>query len=483
MKTKIYILFILLALTTHVGADNKSYLNQIKFQETKATAKKGVAELALTMDISGLNLNTQHSLRLTPKLVSNDHSKSVDFASLIINGNKRDKVLNRTTNSKKKELYGDNIYDVIRRKNKSNQQVYYSFSIPAENWMQSANLVIEEEVTGCANCGIAQNDLKLLTLTPPAMPNFQLMYLVPEAEVKTRNEQHTATLNFKIDQSELLYNYRNNAEVLTAAKEIINEVKSNQDIEITQFDIVGYASPEASIQHNLRLSQNRANAFAQYITNVLEIDRSLLKVSGEGEDWQLLRTKIEQSFLEKKNELLTIIDEVPNPDSRDAAIKKLDGGATYSTLLNQYYPQLRRIEYTIAYIVRPFDIEEIKEIIKSNPKLLSLNEMFLLAKTYEPTSKEFKQVFDVAMHIYPTSSIAIINSAAADIEAENYNSAIEKLNRLKDNPKAWNNLGVAYARLGDLEKAGVYFSKAAESKIQQAISNDEQLKLFIEDNK
>jgi tetratricopeptide (TPR) repeat protein len=171
---------------------------------------------------------------------------------------------------------------------------------------------------------------------------------------------------------------------------------------------------------------------------------------------------------------------VSNPDARDAELKKLSGGQTYRTLLDTYYPPLRRTDYTIAYTVRPFSVEEAKGVIKTNPRLLSLNEMFLVAQTYEPASGEFKEVFDIATRLYPDEPIAILNSAAADIEGGNNRAAIDRLNRIESDPRAWNNLGVAYVRLGDTAKAMEYFQKAADKNDSDAEINLRELKKHLE---
>lgn len=482
MKTKLYILIILLISVSQTFASAESYLSQINFNNTSIKRDKGTLRVIMDVDMSNMKIASKHSVELTPVLVSKDQSRELELPSLFINGGNRDRVYKRAMAlDKKANPYGSNVYDVVKRTNKSNQMINYRYSLPADEWMNDAELILREQVTGCAECGILQNDLALLDLIPPFQPDFQLIYLRPEAEIKTRSDRHTATLNFIVDKYELLRNYKNNASELAAVDRVISEVSKNGDLKITEFEVKGYASPEASVQHNLTLSKNRANAFANYLADNHGISRTLFTVDSHGEDWDLLREKIVSSNLNKKNELLSIIDNVSNPDARDAEIKKLDDGETYNILLNQFYPPLRRTEYTIAYEVRPFDVEEAKEIIKTNPRLLNLNEMFLVAQTYDSQSEEFKEVFDVAVHMYPNDPIAIINSSSADIESGNYNSAIKRLEKLKDDPQAWNNLGVAYARMGNTEQAQHYLRMATEKGNEQAIYNSEQLQKYIED--
>jgi tetratricopeptide (TPR) repeat protein len=115
------------------------------------------------------------------------------------------------------------------------------------------------------------------------------------------------------------------------------------------------------------------------------------------------------------------------------------------------------------------------KIIKTNPKLLSLNEMYMVARSYPAGSKEFKDVFDISARLYPDNSISIINSASADIEGGNVNAALERLSKIESDPKTWNDFGVAYARKGDFTKAKEYFDKAATAGDENVSHNLEEL--------
>jgi tetratricopeptide (TPR) repeat protein len=106
--------------------------------------------------------------------------------------------------------------------------------------------------------------------------------------------------------------------------------------------------------------------------------------------------------------------------------------------------------------------------------------MYLVSQSYPAGSKEFKEVFDIAVRLYPDSEIAILNSASADIESGNMDGAIERMMKIGDNPKVWNNLGVAYARKGDISKAKEYFTKAAGEGDNDARANLEELRKAIE---
>ena len=363
---------------------------------------------------------------------------------------------------------------ILKRKNNTSQSVNYNTSVAYRQWMDNASLTIQKAVSGCANC-YDESDRQLIVqnILPKRDPaSYKLTFIIPEVEpVKARSDRHTATFNYHVDRYELLRDYRNNRVQFDEVDRVIGDIRDNQDLEITEFTIAGYASPEGSFEHNRILAQNRANSFAHYLVSKFGVSHDKFTVEGKGEDWEGLRKAISVSFLADKQNILNIIDKVQNPDVRDIELLKLSNGDTYKTLLNNYYPLLRRTEYTVAYVVRAFNVEEAREVIKKNPKLLSLNEMYLVAESYPSNSKEFRDVFDIAVRLYPESEIAIINSAAADIESKNYDTAIERLKRIEEKPTVWNNLGVAYILKGDMEKALGYFNKSADNGDKDASAN------------
>lgn len=453
--------------------------DKVKITEEKFEKLDNRVSISMNLILDGMNVKRNDLVILTPVLKSNKNKKdSLRLPSVIVTGGLRNKIINRKNSLGENLPFSEEPKIITKRINNKSQTVDYSLSVPYKPWMDEASLYVVKAVSGCANCYADAGDL-LITydILPKKEPaSYKLSFIIPEVEIKARNDRHTATFNYIVDRYELLRDYKFNAEEFARVDKVISEIKDDKDIQITEFSIVGYASPESGFEHNRILSANRANSFANYLVTKFGIARSKFTVQGLGEDWQGLRKAVAESSLFDKQAILEIIDRVPDPDLRDIDLKRLSNGETYRTLLNNYYPRLRRTEYTIAYVVRPFNVEEAKEIIKTKPRLLSLNEMFLVAQSYPSNSKEFREVFDIATRLYPESDIAIINSAAADIEGRNIDAAIERLKKIESNPKAWNNLGVAYILKDDSEKAKEYLTKAAANGNADAQNNLETLK-------
>lgn len=471
MKTKNIIYLIIAFFTMVPGAwAQDAQLSGITIENQAVVKQNDQVLLSFDISLDALQVKNNNMVVLTPILRSNENNlDEVALNPVVVSGKKRAKILRRKEVLDGKLPVAGEPVAVVVRKNNTQQSVHYAISVPYRTWMQDASLSLVHEISGCADCMSFGGEQLLAEHLlpqpePPYQPVYKLTYVVPEAEpVKVRSDRHTATFNFVVNRWELRRDFKDNASKLNEVDRIVNDIRDNPDFEITEFAIDGYASPEGGASHNKMLAENRAKAFADYLVSKFNVGRNRFTVTGHGEDWDGLRKAVVASSIADKQAILDIIDNVSNPDARDAELKKLSKGETYRTLLNDLYPPLRRTEYVVAYTVRGFNVEEAKEVIKTNPRLLSLNEMYLVAQTYPAGSKEFKEVFDVAARFYPDSDIAILNSASADIESGSMDAAIERISKIADNPKVWNNLGVAYARKGDFDKAKEYFTKAAQN--------------------
>ena len=481
VKTTYFFLAFMLAAVSGVYAQ-KGYINSVTFNNQSVVKESGKVSVYIDISLDDLNIESNDLLILTPVIQSEDYTNSLELAPLFVTGGRRGKVLHRNIALGNSPEFANEPLIIVARKNGNKQTVNYTTSVPFSSWMTNSSLVVKESVTGCADCTKEMEGLLLADNLFPKieMPNFQLTYIVSPVEaVKGRADQHTAAINFKLDDAKLLRDYNDNRLKFEEIDRIIREVMSNDDLEITEFKIKGYASPEAPVVYNSQLAQKRADIFAHYLVTKLNVPENKYTVEAVGEDWEGLQKAVEASNIADRAEILHIIYTVSNPDARDEQLMNLSGGTTYNKLLYTFYPPLRRTEYTIAYTVRSFDVEEAKEIVKTNPKLLSLNEMYLVSQSYGVDTPEYKEVFNIAERTYPENEAAILNCAAVAIENNDLDHAITQMQKIGDNPKAWNNLGVAYALNGELQKALQLLSKAAAANDADAVRNLEKLEEYM----
>lgn len=482
--TQLYIVMLsVLMFVPSVIAQN--YDTSIKV--TQQLAEKKNNKLNTSFDVvfdDNFKLGRNDMIIMTPVLKSNTSEDSIVFEPIVLVGKVRDKVIRRNQKYGNASPMPINVYSTLKRKNSSEQHMAYASSVDYSPWMRNAQLMLQNTTSGCADCESDAGIVPISKRLIPSLsysPSYKIKYIVPDVElVKERSDKHTATFNFVVNRYELLRDYKNNRSKFDDVDKIIRDIQSDENIEITEFNIEGYASPEASFAHNKTLAENRAKSFADYLVTKLNVGRDKFKVSSYGEDWVGLRKAVVASNISDKDEILNIIDTVDDPDARDNPLKRLSNGTTYHTLLNELYPPLRRTEYTIAYVVRAFDVDEAKEIIKTNPKQLSLNEMFIVAETYPVGSSEFNEVFDIALRTFPDSEISVANAAAAQIESGHYESAIKIMKNSAYAEKMPNNLAIAYAGVGNFDEARKLFAKAAKEGYTDAAHNLSELNKHIE---
>lgn len=462
-----------------------AYLEQIASENQAFSKRTGQTSVAFDMDLSRLNIKSNHLLLITPVVVSTQGDERMELPSVAVFGNKRYKMLNRPFEWKGKTAFDVSPYTQLVRQNGTTQRIPYSVTMTYADWQRAAHLQLEAQIIGCADCGVGNEGKTIADRILPDffIPDYRFDYIVPQVDpVKRRSERYSAHLNYLVGRHDLRPNFENNAAELAKVDRIVRELQTNKDLQITDFTISGYASPEDTYKRNMLLSQRRAETFATYIEKKYGYTRSQFKVEWFGEDWDGLRKAVEASSLPNKEAVLQIIDNDQEPDAKDASFIALDNGQTYNRMLRELYPPLRRNDYNIAFIARAFDVEEAKQMLHKNPKLLSLNEMYLVANTFAENSPEYNEVFRIAAETFPTDNTALLNGAVSDLKSNNPDAAINRLDRIKDLPQAANLIGIAYARKGDTARAMDFLNKANQQGSRHAAHNIDQLQRYIDDN-
>ena len=117
-------------------------------------------------------------------------------------------------------------------------------------------------------------------------PHYQLAYRTPQAELqKARQLSGKAFLDFVVNKTDIRPDYRRNSEELAKVLRTIDVVRQDSFTTITHISIHGYASPESPYQHNARLAEGRAKAFAAYVQSLIQLPQSLFSVTSTPEDW------------------------------------------------------------------------------------------------------------------------------------------------------------------------------------------------------
>lgn len=427
---KLYTFIYMLGCTSFLYAQNPE---EGTFLVKEKNAERVGNDLVITLkaDISSLQLSRNQSLVCTPLVESGDSIRALD--PIIINGKVRHILYERMERTDKKEVE-------IRRYNKKEQTVDYLARTPYADWMEKADVTLVMDDCGCGWTALSENrnPLFALNFAEPVVINPMLVYVKPAPEaVKARHLDGSAYLDFPVNQTAIHPDYRNNPAELKKIQQTVEAVKNDPYATITSLSIKGYASPEGAYKGNAYLAESRAKALLNYVKDRYDLSGVELSVDFEPEDWEGLEAAVEKGNLPDKEELLAIIraDEPADWDAREWKLKALNGGTSYKVLLRDVYPSLRHSDYRVDYNIRKFSADEAKQIIQSDPSKLSLNEMFMVAETYEAGSEPFNEVFEVAVRMYPNDPVSNLNAAISAVNTRQLDKAKRYLAKANDCPE------------------------------------------------
>ena len=491
MKNILSILtLILLSLSTvHAQSQTAITTNNVTLQPDN---HRMYVSLAIVLD--SVELASNHQLFITPCIEGAD-GHHADLPSVLVNGRSMQYIYEREGLAPDiAERYPD-IVTAVRRNNGKPQSINYSESIDLMAWMQEDNLIFHLAIDSCG-CGkfgpdgcfsnpIAQNFRKAPTAS--RMAGFYTAFVTPPVtEQPVSVHEGRARVQFEVDRTELHaqpYVCKSgqridNRSQLQLIEDSIAYALRDENVELAGINICGYASPESPYMHNEYLATNRSRALSEYIGARHNLPKDHCTFGSVPENWDEFRelTLAATDITEQqRRDLLTLIDKTcygaSDYDAKERQLKTDPRFAALyrSKILPVWFPKLRCTKFAISTRLKPVSDEKLAEIIKTQPELLSLNQIFRVARLYEPGTEEFLQTFTTALRFYADDPIANMNAAAAAIDSHEYDRAAELLPKAGDSPEAENARGILAAHNGDLVAARQHFSNAGN--LPEALKN------------
>ena len=284
-----------------------------------------------------------------------------------------------------------------------------------------------------------------------------LPYMLPQAEdIKVRRITGRAFLDFPVNETTIYPSYRRNPEELERMKKTIDNALFDKSFKVQSISLHGYASPESPYSNNTRLARGRTQALRNYLCSQFDIPSTLFKTTFTPEDWDNLRNFIDTRgdsrrtkgdiwyelesvretpavpayVLDKREELLRVIDSPLAPDEKEARLKQVGNGQPYRWLLQHVYPGLRHTDYIIEYVVRRYPVKEARRLIYTHPEALSVEEMYKVALSYGEGSDGWLDALMIAATEYPDNPSANLNAASACIRMQRLTDAKRLLGRV-----------------------------------------------------
>lgn len=320
--------------------------------------------------------------------------------------------------------------------------VNYSDDVAYQKWMNGANVVLRTEYIGCCgDSGSFDSDSLANFSTPPFDFVPEYLYIKMQGEAtKSREDYVDPPIHFAVNSTKLNPNHLQNAFNLRKIYNKIKDAQENEDYTLTKIYFYSSASPEGKFSHNEGLAQGRITALADYFTDKMNLDPSLISTGYEAEDMDGFYEWVENSDLADKAEILAILDGAEDNDTKEAKIAGKHA-ASWKKIKKDCFPDLRKTETYVSYSIREYVTpKEVLEMIKKRPEDVSLQEYYLAASSFDPDSKEALEVYRAALKQYPDDEAANLNAANAAMVEEDWDAAAEMLDKAGTSPEA------AYAR-------------------------------------
>ena len=353
-------------------------------------------------------------------------------------------------------------------------------NIPYDKWMDdgAAFYVTTQQVTYKPNCIKNYPGEEYICdipyLAKPLVVDPVMTAIPVEAKMEGDRVLRTK-LFYPVNVTKKVDNYLENAEAL----ELLNTLDRG-NFEVTGVSIEGWASPEATVAYNKRLSENRAKTVKNIIADKYNFPQEVYTVNGNGEYWDSIIDYVDNSeepvIADNRAALQDAIASNGDLDKREAAIKKIDGGKPYKNIFDAVYPRSRFAEAVVTFRNKGYNQDDCMKLYKADPKNLSADEYVLLIQDGAP-----QDVVENAVKLYPNDPRVAAVAAAKEYEAGNIDKAIELYKKAGNTEEVMNNLAACYLAKGDAENAKACLDKVTDPQLSETNANE--LRKVILNNK
>ncbi len=220
-----------------------------------------------------------------------------------------------------------------------------------------------------------------------------------------------------------------NTEDLKAFKDNVVATQAN-DRASQKLYVNGYASPDGPEKFNDKLSSARSKSGHKAAEKLLKETGMSLDVASYGEDWEGFKELVAASDIEDKALILQVLSRYDSSTQREAEIKNMS--AVFTALKKEILPKLRRAQLINSTDIKGKTDAEMEALINSGRlDELTNEELLYMAESVLENCKAKVTVLEYT--------------------AKKYNDA-----------RAYNNLGVVLAKMGENAQALASFEKAAQ---------------------
>ena len=172
-----------------------------------------------------------------------------------------------------------------------------------------------------------------------------LLNVIPLSSQETKRE---FSIDFRRNSIEIDTLYNDNSQVIKELKEYISTLSQDTTIIISDLSLSAFASPEGTETINTRMVRGRLNAIENLVLNNIDIPDSIITRNKQHLSWRDLELMIQESNLYRKGDVLTIIDEILDLESKNTPynrsvlkLKALENGNIWEEIDHRFFNKMR----------------------------------------------------------------------------------------------------------------------------------------------
>ncbi|MDE7350712.1 MAG: hypothetical protein K2N25_06565 [Muribaculaceae bacterium] len=255
----------------------------------------------------------------------------------------------------------------------------------------------------------------------PAVSNFERII----------KEKYSAEIKFLINQANIRANQTSATDYVDFNNDLL-AANAAPNMEIAGVNVHSYASPDGTMEFNTQLAEKRETNTVDYMRNQLKKDKITefgeLTSEFTPEDWEGFQQLVEQSNIQDKNLILSVLKMYKDPEQREAELKNMS--AVFNELAEQILPQLRYSKIVATVNVIGKSDEEMVALFASNPSGLNIEEILYLATITDDVNKK-AAIYDKATQLYPNDFRTWNGLGATQFALRNYDAASKALAQAK----------------------------------------------------
>ncbi|NLI72251.1 MAG: hypothetical protein GX361_05910 [Bacteroidales bacterium] len=286
--------------------------------------------------------------------------------------------------------------------------------------------------------------------------------VAPDHFKRVTQETQNADILFLIEQAQLRNTELKKSDMVDFYQKV-KEARDAQNKEISSLEVLGYASPDGSIELNTNLAEKRRKVTTDYLNKEMKKLRADVTIDSKftAEDWEGFQKLMEASDIQDKDLILRVLSMYQDPEQREREIKNLS--VAFKDVAREILPKLRRSRLNLTVDVTGKSDEEILNLARNNPKVLSKKEL-LYAGTLVDSYREKMEIYNKFINQYPQDARGYNNLGVLRYELDALDEAetlFKKALGLDPNsPDANYNLGLLSLTRGNGDDAQAYLGKA-----------------------